>query len=168
MAGLFDFLKPLIDFLKLYIPVTPPWGTLFIFLLSFSLSAVTALANRFLVDVKLAKSYNEEVKAWSKEFNEARKNNDRKLMAKLNRTKTEIDKAQATISKQRLKITAITFVPFILVFSILSSIYSNTIVAVMPFELPIIGQQLSYYWWYVICSFSTSIPLQKLVGATLD
>lgn len=168
MAGLFDFLKPLIDFLKLYIPVTPPGGTLFIFLLSFSLSAITALANRYLVDVKLSKSYNEEVKAWFKEFNEAKKNNDRKLMAKLNRAKTEIDKAQATISKQRLKITAITFVPFILVFYILSSIYSNTIVAVMPFELPIIGQQLSYYWWYVICSFSTSIPLQKLVGATLD
>ena len=168
MAGLFDFLNPLIDFLRLYIPVTPPGGTIFILLLSLTLSAVTALANRFLVDVKLAKSYNEEVKAWFKEFNEAKKNNDRKLMAKLNRTKSEIDKAQATISKQRLKITALTFVPFILVFSILSSIYSDTIVAVMPFELPIIGQQLTYYWWYVICSFSTSIPLQKLVGATLD
>lgn len=126
MAGLFDFLNPLIDFLRLYIPVTPPGGTLFILLLSFALSTVTALANRFLVDVKLAKSYNEEVKAWFKEFNEAKKNNDRKLMAKLNRTKTEIDKAQATISKQRLKITAITFVPFILVFSILLS----------QFELP--------------------------------
>jgi uncharacterized membrane protein (DUF106 family) len=168
LASPFDFLNPLIEFLKLFVPIQPPGGTIFILLISLALSTVSALANRFLVDTNLVKSYNEEVKAWWKEFNEARKNNDKKLMAKLNRAKTEIDKAQVTVSKQRLKITAYTFIPFALTFIVFSAVYSNTIVAVLPFELPIVGQQLSFYWWYVICSLSTSIIVMKLAGAAMD
>lgn len=168
MASPFDFLNPLIDFLTHNLPINPPAGTLFILLISLCISLTSALLNRFLVDMSLVRSYNQEVKSWWNEFNEAKRKNDRKLMAKLNRTKAEIDKAQLKVTKQRLKITAITFVPFALIFFIFSAVYSNTIVAVLPFELPFVGQQLTFYWWYVICSFSTSIPLMKLSGASID
>lgn len=138
------------------------------------LAIISNLANRFLVDIEKVRSQVAEVKAWQKEFDRARKSGDKQLLAKAQKRQSAIMGVQSRMMWDRMKVTLIFFIPFILVWRILAQFYSPIgHVAQTPFTVPYLlegplsptgGFLVSYFTWYFLCSLTISLPLSRLLG----
>lgn len=102
-----------------------PSSTFFIFGVAFVLSMVSNLSNRFMVDIKKMKEISIEVKAWQDEFNKARKSGDKQLLSKVNKKQAAIMRLQSKMMMDRMKVTLIFFIPFLLVWNVLSRFYGT-------------------------------------------
>lgn len=141
-----------------------PSSTLLILALAATLGIVSTSANRLLVDVKRAAAVTREVNAWRKEFQKAKKSNDKQLLAKLTKKQQPMMKLQSKVAFERMKVSFIFIIPFWGVWIVLSSFFGQTVVAFSPIELPFAGTQLSFFYWYLICSFTISLPLTRIFG----
>ena len=141
-----------------------PASTLLTLAVAGSLALATTGANRLLVDVKRAAQVTKEVNAWRKEFNAARKSNDKQRLAKLTKKQQPMMKLQSQVAFDRMKVSFIFLIPFYLVWIVLSGFFGQSIVAFSPIPIPVVGEQLSFFYWYLICSFTISLPLTKLLG----
>ncbi|MEM3381770.1 MAG: EMC3/TMCO1 family protein [Candidatus Bathyarchaeia archaeon] len=143
-----------------------PYSTIFIAAVAFILSLTTNLANRLLVDVERMKSVMEEVKAWRREYELARKTNNKQLMAKVMKRQKAIMQLQGKASWDRMKVSLTYIGPFWIIFYILSSFFQDTTVALSPFTFPyLLGEKLPFISWYIICSLAMSLPMSRLLGA---
>ena len=141
-----------------------PASTLLTLTIAGALALITTTANRFLVDVKRAAAVTKEVNAWRKEFDKARKSNDKKLLAQLTKKQQGMMKLQSQVAFGRMKVSFIFLVPFWLVWIVLSGSFGQTVVAHSPIEIPFAGANLSFFYWYLICSFAVSLPLSRVFG----
>jgi len=141
-----------------------PASTLLTLTIAGVLALITTTANRFFVDVKRAAAVTKEVNAWRKEFDKARKSNDKKLLAQLTKKQQGMMKLQSQVAFGRMKVSFIFLVPFWLVWIVLSGSFGQTVVAHSPIEIPFAGANLSFFYWYLICSFAVSLPLSRVFG----
>jgi len=152
-----------------------PNSTLLILSISAGLSVVTNFANRYLVNMEMVKSAMHEVNAWRKEFNKARKTNDRKLLEKAMKKQKAIMRLQSKVTMDRMKIMFIFMIPFYIIFIVLNGFFSSLpdpTVALTPLKVIFIwqppflvpGEKISFILWYIICSMAVSSPLAKLLG----
>ena len=142
-----------------------PYSTLFIMGVAFTLSLTTNLANRVLVDVEKMKSVMAEVNAWRKEMDKARKSDDKQLLAKVMKKQKPIMQLQSKAMWDRMKVSFIYLGPFWIIFYILNSFFQDKVVALSPFTFPLLlGYELPYITWYILCSFASSLPLSRLLG----
>jgi len=141
-----------------------PASTLLTLTIAGALALITTAANRFLVDVKRAAAVTKEVNAWRKEFDKARKSNDKKLLAQLTKKQQAMMKLQSQVAFGRMKVSFIFLVPFWLVWIVLSGSFGDIVVVHSPIEIPFAGANLSFFYWYLICSFAVSLPLSRVFG----
>ena len=141
-----------------------PSSTLLIMTIAAALSIATTAANRLLVDVKRVAAVTREVNAWRKEFEKARKSNDKQLLAKVTKKQQAMMKLQSRMAFERMKVSFIFIIPFWGVWIVLSSFFGQSTIAFSPIELPFAGTQLSFFYWYLICSFTISLPLTRIFG----
>ncbi len=141
-----------------------PASTLLTLTIAGALAIITTTANRFLVDVKRAAAVTKEVSAWRKEFDKARKSNDKKLLAQLTKKQQPMMKLQSKVAFDRMKVSFIFLVPFWLVWIVLSGSFGQIVVAHSPIQIPFAGASLSFFYWYLICSFTISLPLSRAFG----
>jgi uncharacterized membrane protein (DUF106 family) len=142
-----------------------PYSTLFIMGVALTLSLTTNLANRVLVDVEKMKSVMAEVNAWRKEMDKARKSDDKQLLAKVMKKQKPIMQLQSKAMWDRMKVSFIYLGPFWIIFYILNSFFQHKVVALSPFTIPLLlGYELPYITWYILCSFASSLPLSRLLG----
>ena len=154
--------KLLMDMLLPYHSI--PASTLFTLMVAGVLALITNASNRFLVDVKRAAAVTKEVNAWRKEFEQARKSNDKKLLAQLTKKQQAMMKLQSKVAFDRMKVSFIFIIPFWLVWIVLSGSFGEAVVAYSPIEIPFAGASLSFFYWYLICSFTISLPLSRILG----
>ena len=140
------------------------------------LSVVAMGANRFLVDYKMIARVRQEYMAFMRSMNKARKDGDEKQLDKLMKRSPSMQKMQFRATLEQMKTYPITIVPFYLIYAILSYALSTTnAVAYSPFFIPFAAVPstgsfagsfavLSLFFWYLICSFTISIPLSRLFG----
>ncbi len=152
-----------------------PQSTFLILGIALVLSLVSTTANRFLVDVQKMRSISDEVRIWRAEMDRAKKTDDKKLLAKVNKKQEAMMKLQSKMMWDRMKVSFIFIVPFYVIFIVLSKFFSDTFVALSPFTVPMLlngppspiwsgAVQLAYVSWYIICSFGISLPLSRLFG----
>jgi len=142
-----------------------PYSTFFIMGVAFTLSLTTNLANRVLVDVEKMKSVMGEVNAWRKEMDKAKKSGDKQLLAKVMKKQKPIMQLQSRAMWDRMKVSFIYLGPFWIIFYILNSFFAIKVVALSPFTFPILlGYELPYIAWYILCSFASSLPLSRMLG----
>ena len=154
--------KLLMDMLLPYHSI--PASTLFTLMVAGVLALITNASNRFLVDVKRAAAVTKEVNAWRKEFEQARKSNNKKLLAQLTKKQQAMMKLQSKVAFDRMKVSFIFIIPFWLVWIVLSGSFGEAVVAYSPIEIPFAGASLSFFYWYLICSFTISLPLSRILG----
>lgn len=136
------------------------------------LSVVAMSANRFLVDYKMIARVRQEYMAFMRSMNKARKDGDEKQLDKLMRRSPSMQKMQFRATLEQMKTYPITIVPFYLIYAILGyALSSLNAVAYSPFVIPFAAitptgsaAVLSLFFWYLICSFTISIPLSRLFG----
>lgn len=149
-------------------PELPDWlrlipsSTLFILLLSMSLSFLTALANRLLTNREQLSAWRKEVARWNEDFKKARKSGDKKLLAKVKGKERNILKLQSKMMWQSMKVSFIFMIPFILIWQLLMGFYGGATVVYIPGlegGLPLI-------WWYMLCSFTSGTLIMKALGVS--
>lgn len=136
------------------------------------LSVVAMSANRFLVDYKMIARVRQEYMAFMRSMNKARKDGDEKQLDKLMKRSPSMQKMQFRATLEQMKTYPITIVPFYLIYAILGyALSSLNAVAYSPFVIPFAAitptgsaAVLSLFFWYLICSFTISIPLSRLFG----
>jgi len=144
-----------------------PVSTVFILVLSMSLSLATSLANRFLTNQEQMKVWREEIAKWTEDFNKARKSNDKRLLAKVKKRQPEITKLQSKMTWQSMKVSLIFMIPFFLLWYLFLTPTYMYIVAVA--YLPdILGggsfMSLPLFWWYLLCSFLFGTLFARILG----
>jgi len=150
-------------------PTSPPWSTLFIFLLAATISFLLSLANRLTTDPEQTKAWRKEIAEWNEQLREARKSGNKKQMEKLMKKQQYILQIQAKMSWQSMKVSFLFFIPLMIVWYTLSGIYFKEGVPPLAY-FPGIGPQLlwfhSLFWWYLLCSFLFSTLFSHLSGLT--
>jgi len=163
-----------------------------VIVISLILSLSTNLMTKKVTDVKRLKRYQVEVDKWKQQEKIAKnaENPNRKLMIKVGRKKKYIEKLQRNMATERLKPSLFTFVPYILLFLILSRfVFVFYPVAIFPFNMgkvPILnmffiflgdlsvpnpianGVIFYYYGWYSVCLFTFNMIVQRIMGTRVQ
>src|SRR5208283_6227947 len=111
---------------------TMPHSTLFTLGVAIVLGLTSSTAAKLLVDYEMVKSTMRDFQAWRKEMDKARKTNDNQTLSKLRKKQQAMTKLQAKASMEQFKVTAVTFVPFLIIWWILNAVFGHHIVAVAP------------------------------------
>jgi len=141
-----------------------PQATIFTIGIAVALGLTSATAAKLLVDYDMVKTSMREFQAWNKSLQQARKANDTKTTANLMKKQEAMTKMQARASMEQFKVTAVTFVPFLLLWYLLSAVFGKGTIAISPFPLPLAGTQLSFVSWYFLCSFAVNFPIMRVFG----
>lgn len=141
-----------------------PQSTIFTVGVAIALGLMSSTAAKLLVDYDMVRNSMREVQAWRKDMDKAKKANDQQTLSKLMKKNQAMMKLQSRASMEQFKVTAVTFVPFLLLWYLLNAVFARHIVAFSPFPLPIVGTQLNFVSWYFLCSFAVNFPMMKLFG----
>ena len=130
-----------------------------------------------MVDLDKERKMRAEVNAFNKEKREATLKQDKAKLEKLKHRELQMRQEQAKVSTARLKVTAITFVPLLVVYYLMANFLGgfNVLVAYSPIPIPYVAAEfnlngifsgywwVSLFWWYFLSSFTFSTMLSKLL-----
>jgi uncharacterized membrane protein (DUF106 family) len=161
---------------------SPPFAAFFIMFISLSISTISNLAMKRFTDMRRLNRYQLEIKQFREMEQKAQKTQNEKLLKKVKRRKSYIERIQREQMSARCKPSLMFFIPFIIIFAILRGFYStggvDDIVAVLPFNiqkvLPFMvglagrpvaaGFGLSFYAFYFLVGLGLSSILQRIMG----
>ena len=151
----------------------PPESTILVTLTSVALGLITQLVTRKVVDLNKERRMRAELNSFNKEKREATLANDKVKLERLKKRELSMRQEQAKVSTARLKVTAITFVPLILVYYLMATFLGGygVIVAYTPIPIPVLAAptqnplifEVSLFWWYFLSSFTFSTMLTRLL-----
>ena len=148
------------------------------------LGVASNVATRLLVDLKKERRMKKEVADFDKELKEAVASKDKQKEDKLRKKKPQVDQMRLKASTGRLKVTLITWVPFILLYYLMASQVGGygSPVACSPIPIQYITSNdpnicnyvingiatnlpnMPLLYWYFIASLSFSSAISKLLG----
>ena len=141
------------------IPLTP---IIAIFLIGAGISIFMSLINRKFLGTGAAKEVKDKMNEIRAKMLEAQKSGDAKAV---NDHLKKMMKINSDYMKFMIKPMMISIVLVILILPFVRSQYTGMIVATVPDSFPVIGgYELSWFWWYFICTFVVSTIVRKLVG----
>lgn len=160
---------------------TPPVSMIFVLLLATTTALISTLLTRWLTDTEETARKQKQIKAHGEdkqkivdlaEVDPARYSKQRK---KWERKDVMLKKTQQKMSMQRLKPTCITFLPMIIIFSLMNMIFSGKPIALSPMhanDVPLIGNfiransrsiWIGFTAWYFLCSLGINTLVQRLL-----
>lgn len=151
-----ELLNPILSPLLVFPPV------LTIFFVGLIIITITNLVNKKALGTEAAKEIKKKMQELREKMLTAQKAGNTKEM---NEYLSEIMKANSKYFKFTLKPLVISMFLIILIFPWLRATFTGSIVAAIPAAFPIIGgYELSWFIWYIICSFSLSLVIRKIIG----
>jgi uncharacterized membrane protein (DUF106 family) len=160
----------------------PPFAAIFIMFISLSISTVSNLAMKRFTDMRRLNRYQVEIKQFREMEQKAQKTQNEKLLKKVKRRKSYIDRIQREQMSARCKPSLIFFIPFIFIFTILRGFYSSggvdDIVVVLPFNIQKVGLTIPrgtsgatsrcWFWIEFLCLLLPSWSWTKFNPAASD
>ena len=138
-----------------------PGATIFILLICIFMTSLTSGVNRLFSKPEQLRAWRKEVKEWTDQFRDASRKKDQKRLDKLGKQKSRIMKLQQKMSWQSMKVSLLFFIPFIILWQVLWSIYSEP-VAFLPGFGP-----LTIILWYLVCSLFFNSLFSRALGVGL-
>ncbi|MEM2145898.1 MAG: EMC3/TMCO1 family protein [Candidatus Jordarchaeaceae archaeon] len=119
---------------------TPPVSTWIILGVSLFISIITGVVNRLVLPVARIRRYSREIKKYKEAMAIAKKENNQKLLLKLERKKKFIDRITREQASVRLRPMLIFLIPFMILFYYLNGLYSppgglSYVIAILPINL---------------------------------
>ncbi|HYB44932.1 MAG TPA: EMC3/TMCO1 family protein [Nitrososphaerales archaeon] len=151
--------------------IVPPVSTIIVSLTSIGLAVVTQLVTLRLVDLKAERKMRAEISQFQADLRDAMKKGDKAKEEKLKKKQAAMTQMNAKVSTARLKVTAITFVPFLLLYYVMAYLLGgfSVTVANSPIPIPLLVSAqgtLPLFWWYSISSLTFSPMLTKVFGTS--
>ncbi|MFW9999417.1 MAG: EMC3/TMCO1 family protein [Candidatus Hodarchaeota archaeon] len=158
---------------------TPPGSMIFVLLLSLTTALISTLLTKWLVDTEeinrkqTQTKIHEEEKQKIIELAEIDPERYRKARKRWERKDAMIKKSQQRMALQRMKPTCITFIPMIIIFGVVNTLFRGAPVALSPMhanDIPLIGNFISagnvwinFTAWYFLCSLGINTLTQRLL-----
>ena len=156
----------------------PPGSMVFVLSLALATGLISSLLTRWLVDAEEVERKQKQIKAHEEEkekiidMAETDPGRYRKNRKRWERKDMMLKKTQQSMALQRLKPTCVTFVPMIIIFTLVRMIFTNNPVALSPMhanDVPLIGPLIragalwiNFTAWYFLCSLGISTLLQRV------
>ena len=132
-----------------------------ILLIGAIISITMSLVNRKVLSSEKALTVKKKMQEERSKMLEAQKCGDTK---KMNECLTNLMRINSQYMGFMMKPMIISFVIFLVVAPMLRGAYTGVVVATVPQSLPFVGGfQLSWFWWYAICTFVISMIAKKLL-----
>ena len=155
----------------------PPGSMIFVLSLALATGLISSLLTRWLVDAEEVERKQKQIKAHEEEkekiidMAETDAERYRKNRKRWERKDMMLKKTQQSMALQRLKPTCVTFVPMIIIFTLVRMIFTNDPVALSPMhanDVPLIGPliragalYINFTAWYFLCSLGISTLFQR-------
>jgi uncharacterized membrane protein (DUF106 family) len=153
-----------LDFLK-----TMPMATYAILVIAVGLGFLTSFVNVKMMDLKAYRKMMLDSAKAKHQMMEAAKSGNQRAIDKAQKKQQEVMGQQSKMSMDRLKISLFFMIPFLLIWQLLGSFFGSITIAFFPIaNFPFIPTQLSVANWYLICSFSSSIIISRVLGLTFE
>lgn len=150
-----------------------PTSTFIVTLLAVGVNLLFGLGRRFLTNVKETRRIQAELRAYQKELRQAVMSKNKTKQEKLKKKKPQMDRLQAKMMTENLRLMLMFFIPLIGVWWLIPGWvggYEQTVaVSPIPFNLLVIyiQPQLNFFWWYIISSFALSGIITKALGVSI-
>ncbi|MFW9819497.1 MAG: EMC3/TMCO1 family protein [Candidatus Thorarchaeota archaeon] len=158
---------------------TPPGSMIFVLLLAITTALITAALTKLLVDTEELNRKQLQIKAHEVEkekiieLAEIDPERYRKARKRWERKDAMFKQSQQRMSLQRMKPTCITFLPMIIIFGIVNTLFAGKSVALSPMnanDVPLIGafiasgsRFINFTAWYFLCSLGLNTLVQRLL-----
>ena len=117
------------------------------------------IVNRKLIDQKAMKATQKEMGEKRKKAMELMKKNDEKSKKEADKLNQEMMEATTKTMGGTLKAMAVVMIVFFPLFAVINGSYEGKIID-LPLNVPFLGTQTSWFWWWVVIGLITSIVLQ--------
>ncbi|MDO8538235.1 MAG: EMC3/TMCO1 family protein [archaeon] len=117
------------------------------------------IINRKLVDQKAMKASQKDMGEKRKKMTELMKKNDEKSKKELDKLNQEMMEATTKTMGGTLKAMAVVLIVFIPLAGFINTSYDGKIIS-LPLNVPFLGTETSWFWWWVVIGLVTSIVLQ--------
>lgn len=123
------------------------------------LTALVIVINMLAVNRKVVRGIKDKLEELREQVNQAQKTGNKEDTTKyLN----EMMKTNGQYMRQTFKALIVSMVILGLFLPWLQYRYANIIVAKLPFVLPYLGSELSWFWWYVFVSLAIGWVLRRI------
>lgn len=146
----------------------PPIATVFILLLSATINLIMSLANKRNMDISEYRRITEESHHARQEVMAAMRSDNKRRIDRAQKRSQEVSQAMMKVSGDRMKTMMFFMIPLLIFWPILNKFFGKTTIAFMPFDAPLFGTELTMINWYFLCSISTNILFQRILGLTFE
>lgn len=137
--------------------LSPIW----IFLIALSLIILRSFARFLMTDQRKIKIYQERIEKWKQQREKAQKEQDPKLLRKVQSRKSKIQKFQSQMAKERMKPMCLFMLPFLAAFYLIQYLFPSPISVGIEIPMNWITQwfftsptEIGPVWFYVLCNIS--------------
>jgi uncharacterized membrane protein (DUF106 family) len=142
-----------------------PLATVVIMLIAIAISFINMSINRLLINRMVGweeyRTIQKEVNEYRSQMMQATRTNDKKLLEKLKKKETQINRMQMKISKPTFILIPISFSYILIWWFFLTPVYGASPVAYVPGigAIPVL-------YWYMVCSFLFGTLAGRIIGTT--
>ena len=146
----------------------PPYATLAIMGITLVLSVFTSFIGVRSLDLEQYRRMMIESNKARKELMDATRSGNQRRIDKAQKRQNDLMQQQSKMSMDRMKSSMLFTIPLLLVWPSLGRFFGDTIVAFFPFDFPYIPREFSFFQWYLLCSFSLNVILNRVFGLTFE
>ncbi len=159
---------------------SPPGSMFFVLIVALTTALISTGLTKLLVDTEEINRKQKQIKSHEEEkqkivdMAEIDPERYRKARKRYERKDSMLKKTQQKMAMQRLKPTCVTFLPMIIIFTVIRQIFNNNPVALSPMhanDCPFIGDYIkagrtvwiNFTAWYFLCSLGINTMVQRLL-----
>jgi uncharacterized membrane protein (DUF106 family) len=146
----------------------PPYATLAIMTISFVLAITTSYIGVRSLDLQQYRRLMIDSSKARKELMDATRSGNQRRIDKAQKRQNELMQQQSKMSMDRMRSSMLFTIPMILIWPSLGGFFGGTIVAQFPFDFPWIPREFSFIQWYLLCSFTSNVIMNRLFGLTFE
>ena len=146
----------------------PPYATLAIMVLTLTLASITSYIGVRSLDLEQYRKLMIESSRARKEVMDATRSGNQRRIDKAQKRQSDLMQQQSKMSMDRMKSSMLFTIPMLLIWPSLGRFFGSTVVAYFPFDFPRIPREFSFIQWYLLCSFSMNVILNRVFGLTFE
>lgn len=141
---------------------TIPYSMLFIFFVNICIVLAGSVIFRLTINIKQLEIQESRVHSYDRSLSEAKRKNDKTVLRKLKREEIRMKRISASASKQRLKASMITILPFTAASIIMIMFYVGKEIVLFPFKFVLFSTSSSFSVWYFLTYLTAYLPLSRV------
>ncbi len=147
---------------------TPPNATFAIMGIALALGTVTSFIGVRSMDLDAYRKLTIESSKVRKELMDATRSGNQRRVTKAQKRQQDLMSQQSKISMDRMRSSLFFTIPLLFLWRPMSEFFSGTVIAYFPFSFPWIPTEFKFIQWYLLCSLSFNIVLNRLFGLSFE